>query len=92
MQELQSAFNQLIDSLQDYHKSITALEDQADVDIADNYRNVIDLASVAFECYAQNDPAQPHWVELVSPHRKFGGDNQHARYFFIPLRRNARPI
>ena len=85
MSELNTAFSQLLGELENFQNKLESMTDQSDHDYAENYKNIIDLVHVGIDCYVQNDPANPRWVNLVSNHRKIGGDNQHARYFFVPL-------
>lgn len=85
MSDIQQAYAELIEVAQNFQSTLASRDDLTDAEIADGYRNATDLLSVALDCYIQNDPSNPHWVQLVSPHRKFGGDNQHARYYFVPL-------
>ncbi len=85
MSEAKQAFDELIDALQSYQQRLDGIEGLTDVDLADNYRHMADLTAIAIDCYVQNDTARPRWVSLVAAHRKVLGDNQHARYFYVPL-------
>ncbi len=85
MDDIGQAYSELIDVAKSFQVTLTDWQDMDHGEITEAYRNATDLLSVALDCYVQNDPGNPHWVQLVSPHRKFGGDNQHARYYFVPL-------
>lgn len=82
-----AAFRELLDVLRDADQTfldgprrvpdeVTALE---------GYRWLVDVFSVALDCYVAADPARPEFVKIVSPTRKFGGDNADAYYYFAPL-------
>ena len=54
-------------------------------DIAEGQRYLLHLLSAAIDFYLEGDPARPWFVSMVSPIRKYLGDNPDARYFFTPL-------
>jgi hypothetical protein len=56
-----------------------------DVSAVEGYRWLTEVLGVALDCYLWADPERPEFVELVSPTRKFGGDNADAFYYFAPL-------
>lgn len=56
-----------------------------DNEIAEGYSSMLALLSVGLDCYVHNSPENPHFVRLVSPIRKIGGDNADALYYFAPL-------
>jgi hypothetical protein len=53
---------------------------------AEGYINVLDLLSTGLDFFLHNDPDRPHFTQMVSEDRKFGGDNPDALYHFAPLR------
>lgn len=83
--KIDEAFTHLLDVLREQNDRIHSISDQRDSDVAESYQNLMDLLHVAIDCYVQNSPANPRCVELVSPYRKFGGDNQQARYYLFPV-------
>ena len=55
------------------------------LDVAEGQRFLLHLLSAATDFYLEGDPARPWFVSMVSPIRKYLGDNPDARYFFAPL-------
>ncbi len=49
-------------------------------------RLVLHLLAGAIDLYFEADPERPHFAPIVSPTRKFLGDNPDAFYFLAPLR------
>ena len=75
----------LIRALGDGAQKIHDTPSLDELDIAEAYRNLMDLTSFGIEGFIENDPRRPRWVDILAGPRKIGGDNQHARYFFAPL-------
>ena len=48
--------------------------------VLEGYRWLLDIVSVAIDCFVVADPARPEFRSIVSPTRKFGGDNRDAAY------------
>jgi len=59
---------------------------QSAQDVVDGQRLVLNLLAAATDLYFEADPERPRFVSMVSPTRKFLGDNPDARYFLAPLR------
>src|SRR5262245_32737516 len=55
-------------------------------EVVDGHRLLLNLLSAASDLYFEADPERPHFVPIVSPIRKFLGDNPAAVYFLAPLR------
>src|SRR5262245_25324753 len=55
-------------------------------DVVDGHRLLLHLVSAASDLYFEADPERPHFVPMVSPIRKFLGDNPDAIYYLAPLR------
>ncbi len=55
-------------------------------DIADSHRLVLHILQSALFAHAEFDPERPVWRRIVSPTRKFTGDNADAVYFEAPVR------
>lgn len=86
MREDSKAFNEILEFLKTAEHDFLNLRNQtADVDIADNYKHLFDLLSVATDMYIHNDWVRPRLFKIVSPWRKIGGDNAHALYDMAPL-------
>src|SRR5579859_103956 len=56
------------------------------IDIADGHRLILHLLSAGLELIAEADPERPVFRRMVSPIRKFQGDNPDAIYFSTYLR------
>lgn len=54
-------------------------------DIADSHRLVLHILQSALFAHAEFDPERPVWRRIVSPTRKFTGDNADAVYFEAPV-------
>jgi hypothetical protein len=55
-------------------------------DVVDGQRLVWNLLAAATDLYLEADPERPSFAPMVSPTRKFLGDNPDARYYLAPLR------
>jgi hypothetical protein len=58
---------------------------QDEVTVVEGYRWLTEVLGVALDCYVWADADRPELVDLVSPTRKFGGDNADAFYSFAPI-------
>lgn len=54
-------------------------------DVAESHRLVLHILQSALYAHAEFDPARPAFRRIVSPTRKFTGDNPDAVYFEAPL-------
>jgi hypothetical protein len=52
---------------------------------AETYLWLLDVLSVAVDAFVKADPARPELTPIVSPTRKFGGDNRDAHYHHCRL-------
>src|SRR5277367_2472275 len=55
-------------------------------DVADGYRVIMHLLSAGLELVAESDPERPTFNRMISPFRKFEGDNPDAIYFSTLIR------
>jgi hypothetical protein len=55
-------------------------------DVNDGHRFLTTILSAAIDFYMESDPEHPVFTRIVSPTRRFGGDNPDATYFFAPIR------
>jgi hypothetical protein len=55
-------------------------------DVVSGHALALHLLSAGIDLYFDADPERPRFVSLVSPARKFLGDNPDAFYFLAPLR------
>jgi hypothetical protein len=77
-----AAFDELLDLLADirdeYVLSPKRFDDE--LDVVEGFRYVTELLSEASELLAEADPERPRFSSIVSPARKFLGDNPDALY------------
>jgi len=87
IQQTRSAYHELIDLLRNADREFLsgsrAVGDE--ISVVEGYRWLTEILSVALECYLWADTDRPSIVPIVSPTRKFGGDNADAFYHFAPL-------
>src|SRR5262245_5132620 len=55
-------------------------------DVADGHRFLTTILSAAIDFYMESDPERPRFTRIVSPTRRFGGDNPDATYFYAAIR------
>ena len=55
-------------------------------DVADGYRVIMHLLAAGLELVAESDPERPAFNRMISPFRKFEGDNPDAIYFSTLIR------
>ncbi len=53
--------------------------------VLEGYRWMFSILQVALDCYVWADPANPRFVEIVGPYKKWGGDNSDAYYQYAPV-------
>jgi hypothetical protein len=85
--ETTSAVHDLLDAVGDLDARFLtgdrALEDPQQV--LEGYKWMFSILQVALDCYVWADPANPRFVEIVGPYKKWGGDNTDAYYQYAPL-------
>src|SRR6185436_19933527 len=86
--ETASAFRELVDLLGQIEPAFLTKERGVDseLDVVEGYRYVCHLLATAFEFHMEGDPERPHFIPVVSPERKFLGDNPDALYYWARLR------
>jgi hypothetical protein len=82
--ESHRAFVALLDALRASaeHDAVPA----AEIDLVDTLRHVLHLLSAGIDFYLEGDPERPELVRIVSPTRKFLGDNPDAIYHLARIR------
>lgn len=77
-----AAFNELIDLLTDIRDSYALSSERFsdELDVVEAYRYAMQLLSEASELLVEGDPERPRFSSIVSPARKFLGDNPDALY------------
>ena len=83
-----AAFHGLLDQLREAADGWLAPEKgvESEIDVVDGLRNVIHMLSGAIDFYLEGDPERPEFRAIVSPIRKFMGDNPDAVYYWARLR------
>ncbi len=83
-----AAFHELLDQLRvaadDWLSPERGIE--REIDVVDGLRNVVHMLSGAIDFYLEGDPERPEFRAIVSPIRKFMGDNPDAVYYWARLR------
>jgi hypothetical protein len=86
--ESYAAFHELIDLLRETADSWLGRERgvEREIDVVEGLRNVLHLLSAGIDFYLEGDPERPEFTQIVSPTRKFMGDNPDAIYHFARIR------
>jgi hypothetical protein len=84
--ELEShrAFLSLLDALRESAEHEAEAADE--IDLTESLRGVLHLLSAGIDFYLEGDPERPEFQRIVTPTRKFLGDNPDAIYHFARLR------
>src|SRR6516165_6114561 len=56
-----------------------------DQQVLEGYKWIFSILAVALDCYVWADPANPRFVDIVGPYKKWGGDNADAYYQYAPV-------
>jgi hypothetical protein len=82
------AFRELLELLGEAQRRMFSAEwgVRTPQEVVDGHRLLLHLAAAATDLYFEADPERPHFAPIVSPTRKFLGDNPDALYFLAPLR------
>jgi hypothetical protein len=77
-----AAFSELVDLLGELRDDyvLGAARGFDDIDALDGFRYLLQLVSEASELFVETDPERPRFSSIVSPARKFLGDNPDAIY------------
>lgn len=59
---------------------------ETEIDRAEGLRYLLHLLAGGIDLYLEGDPERPAFTPMVSPTRKWGGDNPDALYHFAPIR------
>lgn len=85
--ETRTVVRELIDTLRDLDQRFfdgpNALEDE--LQVLEGYRWMFSMLRVALDTQVWADPANPRFVEIVGPYKKWGGDNSDAYYQHAPI-------
>ena len=56
-----------------------------DQQVLEGYKWIFSILQVALDCYVWADPANPRFVDIVGPYKKWGGDNADAYSKYAPV-------
>ena len=86
--ESRQAFRELLDLVGEAQRRMFSAEwgVRTPQEVVDGHRLLLHLVAAATDLYFEADPERPHFAPIVSPTRKFLGDNPDAVYFLAPLR------
>jgi hypothetical protein len=77
------AFRELIELVSSLEEKVLGLTDEPSV--LEGYRWIPTILQVALDAYVWADAANPRFVDIVGPYKKWGGDNSDAFYQYAPL-------
>lgn len=82
-----AAFREMLDELVTIERRIHERPEQPldERTLVEGYRYLFTILQVGIDAYVWADPAAPHFVEIVGPLRKWGGDNADSVYNFAPI-------
>lgn len=88
MSETRKALHELIDLLRDVDQRYLSPEWNltSDADVAEGARSVMHILQGGLASHFEDDPDHPTFRKIVSPTRKFTGDNPDAIYYEAPVR------
>ena len=56
-----------------------------DQSVLEGYKWIFSILQVALDVQVWADPANPRFVDIVGPYKKWGGDNADAYYMHAPI-------
>lgn len=81
-----AVFHELLDQLRAMEGRLTgadpALDEQG---VLEGYTWVFSILQVGLDAFVWGDTGRPRFVDIVGPHKKWGGDNADAYYQFAPI-------
>jgi hypothetical protein len=85
--ETSAAFSALVDEVRGLEAKLfegpnTPQDEQS---VLEGYKWIFSILQVAFDVYVWGDKANPRFVDIVGPYKKWGGDNADAFYQFAPI-------
>jgi hypothetical protein len=84
--QLHEAFERLIEGLRAAEERVRTIDPPlAEPDRLDAYRWIFSLLAVGLDAHVWADTGRPTFVDIVGPHRKWGGDNVDAFYQLAPI-------
>jgi hypothetical protein len=85
--ETSAVFRELVDEVRALEAKLydgpNAPQDEQSV--LEGYKWIFSILQVAFDAYVWADTANPRFVDIVGPYKKWGGDNADAFYQYAPI-------
>lgn len=85
--ETSAVFRELVDEARGLEAKLfegpNAPQDEQSV--LEGYKWIFSILQVAFDVYVWADTANPRFVDIVGPYKKWGGDNADAFYQYAPI-------
>ena len=79
------AFHELVDTLKGLEGKLAGLPADDGQTVLEGYKWMFSILEVALDAYVWADSANPRFVEIVGPYKKWGGDNADAFYQYAPI-------
>jgi hypothetical protein len=79
------AFHELIETLRGLETKLAGLPADDEQTVLEGYKWMFSILEVALDAYVWADAANPRFVEIVGPYKKWGGDNADAFYQYAPI-------
>jgi len=86
--ETAAAFSGLLNALQEAANEYITEERGIveEIDIIEGFRYILHMLTTGIDFYLEGDPDRPEFIRMVSPTRKYMGDNPDAHYYFVRIR------
>lgn len=87
-QQTAAAYRELVDLLEEIPKSFLSSEHGVvdELDVVEGYRYVAHVLATVLEFHMEGDPERPRFTPIVTPERKYLGDNPDALYYWARIR------
>jgi hypothetical protein len=79
------AFHELVETLKGLEAKLAGLPADDEQVVLEGYKWMFSILEVALDGYVWADSANPRFVEIVGPYKKWGGDNADAFYQYAPI-------
>src|SRR5262249_59289278 len=85
--ETSAVFRDLVDELRGLEAKLFDGQNapQDEQSVLEGYKWIFSILQVAFDVYVWADTANPRFVDIVGPYKKWGGDNADAFYQYAPI-------
>ena len=81
-----AVFHELIDELRGLEGRLQLPDVPLDeLSVLEGYKWIFTILAVGLDAHVWADPGRPRFVDIVGPHRKWGGDNSDAFYQYAPI-------